>query len=54
MLDKQLLDILACPKCKNDLEYKQEKEQLICNHCHLIYPIKNDIQVMLIDEAEKF
>lgn len=54
MLDKQLLDILACPKCKNDLEYKQEEEQLICNHCHLIYPIKNDIPVMLIDEAEKF
>ena len=54
MLDKQLLDILACPKCKGELEYKSEDDQLICNQCRLIYPVKNDIPVMLIDEAEKF
>jgi uncharacterized protein YbaR (Trm112 family) len=56
-LSKELLDILACPKCvrepdcTGDLEYQEEKQQLICRHCKLIYLIKDDIPVMLIDEA---
>jgi len=54
MLDKELLDILACPKCKGDLEYDQENQKLICNNCRLKYNIKEDIPIMLIDEAEKF
>jgi uncharacterized protein YbaR (Trm112 family) len=54
MLDQQLLDILACPKCKGELEYKQDEDQLICNKCRLIYRIEDDIPVMLIDEAQKF
>ena len=54
MLDKELLEILACPKCKGDLEYKPEKEQLICHTCRLIYRIEDDIPIMLIEEAEKF
>ncbi len=54
MLDQKLLDILACPQCKGDLEYKPEENHLICLACHLIYHIKDDIPVMLIDEAEKF
>lgn len=54
MLDKELLEILACPKCKGELEYKSEEDKLICHHCRLIYPVKEDIPVMLIDEAEKF
>jgi uncharacterized protein YbaR (Trm112 family) len=54
MLDKELLEILACPKCKGDLDYILEKNQLVCPHCRLIYPVKEDIPVMLIDEAEKF
>jgi uncharacterized protein YbaR (Trm112 family) len=54
MLDNQLLEIIACPKCKGDLEYKPEKDQLICQNCRLIYKIKDDIPIMLIDEAEKF
>jgi len=54
MLDKELLDILACPKCKGDLEYDQESKKLICNNCRLKYDIKDDIPIMLIDEAEKF
>ena len=52
-MDKKLLDILACPKCKGDLEYDEENQKLICQKCKLAYPIKNDIPVMLIDEAEK-
>lgn len=50
-IDKELLDILACPKCKGDIIYDQKKDGLICNACKLMYPIKDDIPVMLIDEA---
>lgn len=53
MLDKKLLDILACPKCKGELEYDKKKERLICDKCRLAYAIKDDIPVMLIEEAEK-
>jgi hypothetical protein len=51
MINKDLLNILACPKCKGDLEYKNDK--LICNKCKLGYRIEDDIPIMLIDEAEK-
>ena len=51
MLDEKLLAILACPKCKGDLEYTDDK--LICHACALAYPIRDDIPIMLIDEAEK-
>jgi len=54
MLDKELLEILACPKCKGDLEYDAENNYLICHKCRLKYPIKDDIPIMLIEEAEKF
>ena len=53
MIDKKLLDILVCTKCKGDLEYDKKKDRLICHKCKLAYPIKDDIPVMLIDEAEK-
>lgn len=50
-IDKELLDILACPQCKGDLVYDAEKDSLICRACKLIYPIRDDIPVMLIEEA---
>jgi uncharacterized protein len=52
-LEKELLDILACPKCKGDLVYKETACFLICEKCRLKYPVKDDIPVMLIDEAVK-
>ena len=52
-LKKELLDILACPKCKGDLIYKEKDCFLVCNKCRLKYPVKDDIPVMLIDEAVK-
>ena len=52
MLSKELLEILACPKCKGDLEDKDE--MLICNKCRLRYRIIDGIPNMLIEEAEKF
>ncbi len=54
MLSKELLEILACPKCKGDLEYQPENDCLLCHTCRLKYQIKDDIPVMLIDEAEAY
>ncbi len=54
MLDKQLLEILACPKCKGELEYDAEKDTLTCPECRLIYKIEDDIPNMLINEAKSF
>lgn len=53
MIDKELLDILVCPKCKGELEYDEDNDRLICHNCKLAYPVKDDIPVMLIDEAEE-
>ncbi|TAN45226.1 MAG: Trm112 family protein [Nitrospirae bacterium] len=50
-VSKQLLDILACPKCKGNLAYKEAEQKLICENCKLIYAVKDDIPIMLIDEA---
>jgi D-glycero-D-manno-heptose 1,7-bisphosphate phosphatase len=50
-INKELLDILACPKCKGDIVLSKKGDGLICKSCKLIYPIKDDIPVMLIDEA---
>jgi uncharacterized protein YbaR (Trm112 family) len=52
-LDKRLLEILVCPQCKGDLEYDQASSRLICNACKLAYPVKDDIPVMLVEEAER-
>ncbi len=48
---KELLDILCCPKCKGDIELTNSGDGLVCKNCKLIYPIKDDIPIMLIDEA---
>jgi uncharacterized protein YbaR (Trm112 family) len=53
MIDDELLAILACPKCKGDIHLKEDQSGLICDACKLMYPIKDDIPVMLIDEAIK-
>jgi len=50
MIDKGLLDILACPACKSDV--KLEGERIVCVKCGRRYPVKDDIPIMLVDEAE--
>jgi len=50
-VDAQLLEILVCPKCKGDLEYRRDEEVLVCHACALSYPVRDDIPIMLIDEA---
>ena len=52
-MDKKLLDILACPICKGPLVYNKDKAELICKLDRLAYPIRDDIPVMLEDEARK-
>jgi uncharacterized protein YbaR (Trm112 family) len=50
-ISKDLVDILACPKCKGDIKLTEKGDGLICGKCKLLYPIKDGIPVMLIDEA---
>jgi uncharacterized protein YbaR (Trm112 family) len=50
-ISKELLEILACPKCKGDIRLSDKKDGLICDACQVIYPIREGIPVMLIDEA---
>jgi uncharacterized protein YbaR (Trm112 family) len=51
-ISKQLLEILACPKCKGDIELNEKQTGLICHRCRLVYEIKDDIPIMLIEEAK--
>jgi uncharacterized protein YbaR (Trm112 family) len=52
-INKELLDILACPKCKGNIRLNESENGLICNNCKLLYHIKDDIPVMLVDEADR-
>ncbi len=54
MLDEKLLEILVCPKCHGELEYREEESALLCHACRLRYVVEDDIPVMLVDEAEPF
>jgi uncharacterized protein YbaR (Trm112 family) len=51
-IQQELLDILACPKCKGDIRLNESGDGLVCDSCKLLYQIKDDIPIMLIDEAE--
>ena len=53
-LDERLLEILVCPQCKGELEYREDEGALLCHACRLRYRIEDDIPIMLIDEAESF
>ncbi len=52
-MDKKLLDILACPLCKGRLLFEPNQQELICRIDKLAYPIRDDIPIMLIDEARR-
>ncbi len=51
-ISKDMLDILACPKCKGNIYLSDAENGLICDNCKLLYEIKDDIPIMLIDEAK--
>jgi uncharacterized protein len=52
-MDRKLLEILVCPACKGPLLYRKAEQELICKPCRLAYQIKDDIPIMLEDEARK-
>ena len=49
-ISQELLEILACPKCKGNIYLNDTQDGLICDHCKLLYEIKDDIPIMLIDD----
>ncbi len=51
-ISKELLDILVCPLCKTPVKLTPDNQGLKCGTCHRVYPIKDDIPVMLVDEAK--
>lgn len=52
-LDQSLLDLIVCPACRADLAVDQEREELVCTGCGLAYPVRDDIPVLLVDEARR-
>lgn len=50
---KELLEVLACPKCKGEVNLNEKGDGLVCGTCRLVYPVKDDIPVMLVDEASE-
>jgi len=51
-ISKELLEILACPKCKGEVRLNPTEDGLICDRCRLLYEIREEIPIMLIDEAK--
>ncbi|WP_456431508.1 Trm112 family protein [Thermosulfuriphilus sp.] len=51
MINKELLEILACPKCKGDISLEETLGGLVCKACGLLYEIRDGIPIMLVDEA---
>jgi hypothetical protein len=51
-ISPDLLEILACPKCKADVHLTSAGDGLVCDACRLIYPVRDDIPVMIIEEAK--
>ncbi|HVB27957.1 MAG TPA: Trm112 family protein [Mycobacteriales bacterium] len=52
-LDPMLLEILVCPDCHGDLRVDDEASELVCTRCGLAYPVRDDIPVLLVDEARR-
>jgi len=51
MIPQDLLDILVCPLCKKPLTLKGNGESLKCSACRRVYPVRDDIPILLVDEA---
>ena len=51
-ISQELLNIMACPKCKGDIHLNEQGDGLICDNCKLLYEIRDDIPIMLIEEAK--
>ncbi|MBT0654224.1 Trm112 family protein [Geomobilimonas luticola] len=52
-LSRELLAVLACPGCRGEVRLLEDESGLVCPACRLKYPVRDDIPVMLVDEAEE-
>jgi uncharacterized protein YbaR (Trm112 family) len=52
-VDAELLEILVCPNDRGEIDYHEDQQVIVCRTCGYRYPVRDDIPVMLIDEAEK-
>ena len=52
-MDSRLLEILVCPVCKGPLDFRKPQQELVCKACKLAYPVRDDIPVMLEDQARR-
>ena len=52
-MDARLLDILVCPICKGNLEHRKNEQELVCKPCKLAFPVRDDIPIMLEDQARR-
>ena len=50
-LHPELMEILACPRCKGELEFREPSDEIVCHTCKLVFPIRQDLPVMLVEEA---
>lgn len=53
VVDPALIDLLVCPDCHGEVEYKDRRKLIICTACGLAYPVRDDIPVMLVEEATR-
>ena len=51
-VSKELLEIIACPKCRGELKLSEDENFLVCEQCRIKYPIEDDIPILLVDEAK--
>lgn len=51
-VSSELLEILVCPACHGEVEYKERRARIVCTACGRRYPVRDGIPVMLVDEAE--
>ena len=51
MISQDLLDIIVCPACRKDLVQSEKGDRLKCAGCHRVYPVRDDIPILLVDEA---
>jgi uncharacterized protein YbaR (Trm112 family) len=52
-LDPELLELIVCPDCRSELEVDDAAAELVCTGCGLAYPVRDDIPVLLVDEARR-
>lgn len=53
VVDPALIELLVCPDCHGEVDYKERRKVIVCTACGLVYPVRDDIPVMLVEEASR-